>query len=373
MPRESVILDKLKEQLGNLPFLKKKVVKPADDAEALADEIAEENAADEAAETAKRAPTFQDKLAAQLPFLAKFLKPKGDAVSSGDSTETGIKPAATGGRNQRQKIIRGVLAAGMLYAVADTFLGGDDTTTPDEGAVAEAPVQKPKKKKRKRPDSTQTAPSETPAATPDTQPTPDTIAATPTDTTAPTPVEATPPPEQTTPAPDPAPVEAGTEPTPTPDPVATVTPDPAPTGPVETPPSDGIVAPTDGGMQPKGEGTAGDQVAENPNGGDNVDKILEDLEKQMKESPQAQTVVKEYVQPPSYEFQGRGLVYNCLGKHWACIDAGSYRLCQQNYGYLKEKTKAKECWPDSVYETDKACTFVQKAKITANTKTDFCQ
>jgi hypothetical protein len=109
---------------------------------------------------------------------------------------------------------------------------------------------------------------------------------------------------------------------------------------------------------------------------DMTDKILQDLEAQLKKDEQAQpaaVVIKEYVRPPSYEFTGRGLVYNCLGKHWACIDAGSYQLCRQNHGYLADKSKAKECYPDSVYENESGCSWVQKQKIVGNTKTDFCR
>ena len=33
--------------------------------------------------------------------------------------------------------------------------------------------------------------------------------------------------------------------------------------------------------------------------------------------------VKAYVAPPAYDNLGRGLVYNCKGRHWACVDKDS--------------------------------------------------
>lgn len=105
-----------------------------------------------------------------------------------------------------------------------------------------------------------------------------------------------------------------------------------------------------------------------------TEKILEDLEKQLKDN-QTKTdapVVREYVRPPSYDYVGRGLVYNCRGKHWACVDAGSYSLCEQNHSFLKLNGKPKECYPDSVYNTDRACGWMQKQKISQSAKTEFC-
>ena len=40
------------------------------------------------------------------------------------------------------------------------------------------------------------------------------------------------------------------------------------------------------------------------------------------------TEQKEYIKPPSYERVGRGLVYNCAGKHWACVNKRSYFSCK---------------------------------------------
>ena len=114
------------------------------------------------------------------------------------------------------------------------------------------------------------------------------------------------------------------------------------------------------------------QTAQTPSETDVTDKILEDLEKQVnKEQPKE--VQKEYVSPPDYEYKGRGLVYNCRGKHWACVDAPSYKSCEDNFssvGYLK---KNKECYPFNVYDTTKGCELMQNRVVSSNAKTDFCK
>jgi hypothetical protein len=132
---------------------------------------------------------------------------------------------------------------------------------------------------------------------------------------------------------------------------------------------------------PEGEGSTtqnpdqmtdgGDKPAE---GGDMTEQILKDLEKQIG-ADQAATKEPEatsYIAPPDYENVGRGLAYNCVGKHWACIDGPSFKVCQQNNTALKSQNRAKECVPDSVYQSDSACGWVQRQKITGNAKTDFC-
>jgi hypothetical protein len=102
-----------------------------------------------------------------------------------------------------------------------------------------------------------------------------------------------------------------------------------------------------------------------------TDQILEDLEKQAKETlPVAQK--KEYVSPPDYEYQGRGLVYNCQGKHWACVDAPSYKICEDNASSVKYLKKKTECHPYNVYETPKGCESMQNRMVSSSYKTEFC-
>lgn len=101
-----------------------------------------------------------------------------------------------------------------------------------------------------------------------------------------------------------------------------------------------------------------------------TDKILEDLEKQAKDSQPP--VVKQYVSPPDYEYKGRGLVYNCKGKHWACVDGPSYKLCEDNNSSTKFLKMTIECHPANVYQTTRDCENVQNRNVSSNAKTDFC-
>ncbi len=108
-------------------------------------------------------------------------------------------------------------------------------------------------------------------------------------------------------------------------------------------------------------------------GGDETitDQILQDLEKQAKGTKPVEQK-KEYVTPPDYEYRGRGLVYNCQGKHWACVDAPSFRTCEQNHSSVKYLGKKIECYPLSVYETLKGCENMQNRMVSSSAKTEFC-
>lgn len=105
--------------------------------------------------------------------------------------------------------------------------------------------------------------------------------------------------------------------------------------------------------------------------GDLTEKILQDLENQTKAD--ATEKPTEYVAPPDYEYQGRGLVYNCKAQHWACVDGPSYKTCEQNASYLKENSKTPECYPFNIYETGKGCTNMQNRMVSSGASTDFCK
>ena len=107
-------------------------------------------------------------------------------------------------------------------------------------------------------------------------------------------------------------------------------------------------------------------------GGDLTDKILEDLEKQALDKEKSAPKKRDYVAPPDYEYAGRGLVYNCVGKHWACVDAPSYKTCEQNSEGNKALNKKVECYPFNVYEKMKNCQAAQLMMTSSNAKTGFC-
>lgn len=102
-----------------------------------------------------------------------------------------------------------------------------------------------------------------------------------------------------------------------------------------------------------------------------TDQILEDLEKQARTETKP-AVKKEYVAAPDYEYRGRGLVYNCTGKHWACVDAPSYKTCEDNSSSVKYLGKKTECYPFNVYETTRGCESMQNRMVSSSAKTNFC-
>jgi hypothetical protein len=80
----------------------------------------------------------------------------------------------------------------------------------------------------------------------------------------------------------------------------------------------------------------------------------------------------KYVEPPTYDRPGRGLVYNCIGKHWACVDKFSFFQCRENYIWNKQKVKHPECVIKNVYSSEKDCSIVQSFYINNNEPTEFC-
>jgi hypothetical protein len=104
-----------------------------------------------------------------------------------------------------------------------------------------------------------------------------------------------------------------------------------------------------------------------------TDQILQDLENQAKTTtPEQRPTQTTYIAPPNYENVGRGLVYNCAGKHWACIDGPSYRSCEDNSSSTKYLKKKSECYPFNVYETQGGCEKMQNRMVSSSAKTEFC-
>jgi len=83
--------------------------------------------------------------------------------------------------------------------------------------------------------------------------------------------------------------------------------------------------------------------------------------------------VTTYTNPPDYEYRGRGLVYNCAGKHWACVDGASYKTCEDNFSSTTYLKKNIECYPFNVYESVRGCESMQNRVVSSNAKTDFCK
>jgi hypothetical protein len=76
--------------------------------------------------------------------------------------------------------------------------------------------------------------------------------------------------------------------------------------------------------------------------------------------------------PPAYDQVGRGLVYNCKDKYWACLDKASYVTCNKNMKWNKSKGKAQECVVQNIYNSDEDCAKVQKYNVSSDLPTAFC-
>lgn len=101
-----------------------------------------------------------------------------------------------------------------------------------------------------------------------------------------------------------------------------------------------------------------------------VTEIVDEIETPSKEEIQRPA---EFVAAPDYNEVGRGLVYNCKGKHWACVDKYSYFACRDNLKWSKENSKPFECFTKDVYKNEVDCRVIQTHFVNTNEKTDFCK
>lgn len=80
----------------------------------------------------------------------------------------------------------------------------------------------------------------------------------------------------------------------------------------------------------------------------------------------------EYVSPPNYENFGESLVYNCKGKHWACVDKQAHFQCLYNYRWSKQNSKKPECSNSKVLASGKDCRMLQLYNINMIVETPDC-
>ncbi len=77
--------------------------------------------------------------------------------------------------------------------------------------------------------------------------------------------------------------------------------------------------------------------------------------------------------PPAYDQLGRGLVYNCKDKYWACLDKPAYVVCNKNMKWNQSKGNPSECVVQAIYGSDEDCAKIQKYNVSSNVPTAFCQ
>ena len=309
---------------------------------------------DDSSEESSEDKSLINKLKAKIASLKK--KKSSDEDEESDDEDEDEEEEK---KKKRSKIIRVAIVGALLVFLASDYIFPPDENTPapETPAVTETP---PVDKKVE-----DVPPVEGPV-----EDLPEAVVDTPETSTDETPeVVDTPPIEDTTPSDVPAVVD-----TPTVDDSNTtsITPDDSP---VDITSTDEDPAPSQNSSTDSvfGEDTSvGDLGAQDVTGGDDfTDQILQDLEKQanpIEEKP----VVTKYVSPPDYDFRGRGLVYNCQGKHWACVDAPSYKICEDNASSSKHLNRTTECYPFNVYETVRGCEITQDRMVSSSAKTKFC-
>ena len=118
-----------------------------------------------------------------------------------------------------------------------------------------------------------------------------------------------------------------------------------------------------------------DEVIDSTGSPDITNSILQKLEKEIQLKKKAQVINKtiKATNPPEYDSSGRGLVYNCKGKHWACIDSKRFRVCGENFSWNSDKGSFVECYPVQIYNDAEDCSLVQQFKIDSVEPTDFCK
>jgi len=105
-----------------------------------------------------------------------------------------------------------------------------------------------------------------------------------------------------------------------------------------------------------------------------ITDMISEIEKDVKNEKTNQEKNKfKYVPPPDYNYPGRGLVYNCLNKHWACVDKVPYSQCRDHYLWSHEKKKNPLCAPIDVYASDKDCIRAQTYNINTLKSVDKCK
>lgn len=122
------------------------------------------------------------------------------------------------------------------------------------------------------------------------------------------------------------------------------------------------------------DGQIDDQIIDGTVNQDITKSILEDLEVKIQVDKKQEKIQGEIkpMDPPTYEINGRSLVYNCNGKHWACIDSVSFKTCEKNYAWNSSQGRAIECYPVKGLPSAESCEAVQQKYIDNIEETEFC-
>ena len=239
-------------------------------------------------------------------------------------------------KKKKQKIVRGAIIAGIVLFVLSELMPGDDEFAETPETTEEVVPVKLPGGLRQAQETTETTPAENTES--------------PVVTETPVVEQEVVPETQPAPVTEPTVVEMQPEPTPTiqeSEPVTIET--------TNSPPVLGIQEPT----SPMEFTEVEEKPIEKPR--NLLENIADELNKKL-----------DYTPPPDYLNSGRGLVYNCKGKHWACVDRESYFQCRSNFRWSQQEKKEPECGVRDVYETLEDCRVIQVHYINMSEPTDFC-
>lgn len=102
---------------------------------------------------------------------------------------------------------------------------------------------------------------------------------------------------------------------------------------------------------------------------ENIQKVVTSIDGDNEESKDKMNLSH----PPDYDRIGRGLVYNCSGKHWACLDREEFFQCKNNQIWSKQKGGPPSCAIYEVYLTNEDCARAQLQKVNLKFDKSICQ
>ena len=114
-----------------------------------------------------------------------------------------------------------------------------------------------------------------------------------------------------------------------------------------------------------------EESARPASGSDYFSDLIFEIENEVEKEKVA---VKQTKRPsnPDYNRGGRGLVYNCSGGHWACLDQTAFEDCKTVAIWEKKQGRSLACVPIQVYASLDDCARAQLEKINNMSSKEIC-
>ena len=100
---------------------------------------------------------------------------------------------------------------------------------------------------------------------------------------------------------------------------------------------------------------------------------LGELVGEVKEESEEVQIKRTELSSPDYERVGQGLVYNCKGGHWACLNRINYFRCKQLQQWALENSQPPECVVSNVYLSVLDCQEWQEHNVNMYIIPEECQ